>query len=69
MHETILKGYAAGGAIPSPQKNVEKDFLKKYWARWKAGHVGRWYVICWDYIYICIQSYRAFQCVQLLLLS
>ncbi|KAJ3705221.1 hypothetical protein LUZ61_008926 [Rhynchospora tenuis] len=36
-----LEGYAAGGAIPSPQKNVEKDFLKKYWARWKAGHVGR----------------------------
>ncbi|XP_038981850.1 tyrosyl-DNA phosphodiesterase 1 isoform X2 [Phoenix dactylifera] len=36
-----LEGYAAGNAIPSPQKNVEKDFLKKYWARWKANHVGR----------------------------
>ncbi|XP_020096717.1 tyrosyl-DNA phosphodiesterase 1 isoform X2 [Ananas comosus] len=36
-----LEGYAAGNAIPSPQKNVEKDFLKKYWARWKADHVGR----------------------------
>ncbi|XP_078157111.1 tyrosyl-DNA phosphodiesterase-like protein isoform X2 [Carex rostrata] len=36
-----LEGYAAGGAIPSPQKNVEKDFLRKYWARWKADHVGR----------------------------
>lgn len=38
-----FQGYAAGNAIPSPQKNVEKDFLKKYWARWKADHVGRWY--------------------------
>ncbi|XP_077243518.1 tyrosyl-DNA phosphodiesterase-like protein isoform X2 [Tasmannia lanceolata] len=36
-----LEGYAAGNAIPSPQKNVEKDFLKKYWARWKASHTGR----------------------------
>ncbi|XP_073108399.1 tyrosyl-DNA phosphodiesterase 1 isoform X2 [Elaeis guineensis] len=36
-----LEGYAAGNAIPSPQQNVEKDFLKKYWARWKANHVGR----------------------------
>lgn len=36
-----LEGYAAGNAIPSSQKNVEKDFLKKYWARWKADHVGR----------------------------
>ncbi|PKA57825.1 tyrosyl-DNA phosphodiesterase 1 [Apostasia shenzhenica] len=36
-----LEGYAAGNAIPSPQKNVEKEFLRKYWARWKAEHVGR----------------------------
>ncbi|KAK9151884.1 hypothetical protein Syun_010193 [Stephania yunnanensis] len=36
-----LEGYAAGNAIPSPQKNVEKIFLKKYWARWKATHTGR----------------------------
>ncbi|XP_058092682.1 tyrosyl-DNA phosphodiesterase 1 isoform X2 [Magnolia sinica] len=36
-----LEGYAAGNAIPSPQKNIEKDFLKKYWARWKADHTGR----------------------------
>ncbi|XP_010240926.1 PREDICTED: tyrosyl-DNA phosphodiesterase 1 isoform X2 [Nelumbo nucifera] len=36
-----LEGYAAGSAIPSPQKNVEKEFLKKYWARWKASHTGR----------------------------
>eukprot|EP00262_Sarcandra_glabra_P007278 TRINITY_DN19981_c0_g1_i1.p1 TRINITY_DN19981_c0_g1~~TRINITY_DN19981_c0_g1_i1.p1 ORF type:complete len:235 (+),score=35.10 TRINITY_DN19981_c0_g1_i1:32-706(+) len=36
-----LEGYAAGNAIPSPQKNVEKDFLKKYWVRWKANHTGR----------------------------
>ncbi|WOL15127.1 hypothetical protein Cni_G23908 [Canna indica] len=36
-----IEGYAAGSAIPSPQKNVEKDFLKKYWAKWKADHVGR----------------------------
>ncbi|KAL6657929.1 hypothetical protein ACP70R_005709 [Stipagrostis hirtigluma subsp. patula] len=36
-----IEGYAAGSCIPSPQKNVEKDFLKKYWARWKADHVGR----------------------------
>uniref|UniRef100_A0A5B6Z772 Putative tyrosyl-DNA phosphodiesterase 1 n=1 Tax=Davidia involucrata TaxID=16924 RepID=A0A5B6Z772_DAVIN len=36
-----LEGYAAGNAIPSPQKNVEKEFLKKYWAKWKATHSGR----------------------------
>ncbi|KAG8080276.1 hypothetical protein GUJ93_ZPchr0007g4553 [Zizania palustris] len=36
-----IEGYAAGSCIPSPQKNVEKDFLRKYWARWKADHVGR----------------------------
>ncbi|XP_058194679.1 tyrosyl-DNA phosphodiesterase 1 isoform X1 [Rhododendron vialii] len=36
-----LEGYAAGNAIPSPLKNVEKDFLKKYWAKWKASHTGR----------------------------
>ncbi|KAK9714913.1 hypothetical protein RND81_06G130300 [Saponaria officinalis] len=36
-----LEGYAAGNAIPSPIKNVEKEFLKKYWAKWKATHTGR----------------------------
>ncbi|RCV13336.1 hypothetical protein SETIT_2G338100v2 [Setaria italica] len=36
-----IEGYAAGSCIPSPQKNVGKDFLKKYWSRWKADHVGR----------------------------
>ncbi|XP_074270032.1 tyrosyl-DNA phosphodiesterase 1 [Silene latifolia] len=36
-----LEGYAAGNAIPSPIKNVEKEFLKKYWAKWKATHSGR----------------------------
>ncbi|XP_022870063.1 tyrosyl-DNA phosphodiesterase 1-like [Olea europaea var. sylvestris] len=36
-----LEGYAAGNAIPSPVKNVEKEFLKKYWAKWKASHTGR----------------------------
>ncbi|KAL2349519.1 hypothetical protein Fmac_003519 [Flemingia macrophylla] len=36
-----LEGYAAGSAIPSPLKNVEKAFLKKYWAKWKADHTGR----------------------------
>lgn len=36
-----LEGYAAGNAIPSPLKNVEKQFLKKYWAKWKASHTGR----------------------------
>ncbi|XP_010550062.1 PREDICTED: tyrosyl-DNA phosphodiesterase 1 isoform X1 [Tarenaya hassleriana] len=36
-----LEGYAAGNAIPSPLKNMEKAFLKKYWAKWKAGHSGR----------------------------
>lgn len=43
-----LQGYAAGSAIPSPRKNVEKEFLKKYWAKWKATHTGRWYcpLIC-----------------------
>ncbi|RYR10090.1 hypothetical protein Ahy_B05g078558 isoform D [Arachis hypogaea] len=35
------QGYAAGNAIPSPFKNVEKTFLKKYWAKWKADHTGR----------------------------
>jgi tyrosyl-DNA phosphodiesterase-1 len=37
----VYQGYAAGNAIPSPQKNVEKEFLKKYWARWQANHTGR----------------------------
>ncbi|OMO64913.1 hypothetical protein COLO4_31726 [Corchorus olitorius] len=36
-----LEGYAAGSAIPSPIKNVEKAFLKKYWAKWKASDTGR----------------------------
>lgn len=36
-----LEGYGAGSAIPSPLKNVEKEFLKKYWAKWKATHTGR----------------------------
>ncbi|CAH9081531.1 unnamed protein product [Cuscuta epithymum] len=36
-----LEGYAAGGCIPGPQKNVEKQFLKKYWAKWRARHTGR----------------------------
>ncbi|PSR98436.1 Tyrosyl-DNA phosphodiesterase [Actinidia chinensis var. chinensis] len=36
-----LEGYAAGSSIPSPLKNVEKGFLKKYWAKWKASHTGR----------------------------
>ncbi|KAH7545799.1 hypothetical protein FEM48_Zijuj01G0132100 [Ziziphus jujuba var. spinosa] len=36
-----LEGYAAGNAIPSPLKNVEKTFLRKYWAKWKASHTGR----------------------------
>lgn len=35
-----LEGYAAGNSIPSPVKNVEKEFLKKYWAKWKASHTG-----------------------------
>lgn len=36
-----LEGYRAGSCVPGPQKNVEKEFLKKYWAKWKANHVGR----------------------------
>lgn len=36
-----LEGYAAGNAIPSPLKNVEKGFLRKYWAKWKSYHSGR----------------------------
>ncbi|WJX25305.1 hypothetical protein P8452_14364 [Trifolium repens] len=36
-----IEGYAAGSAIPSPLKNVEKAFLKKYWEKWKANHTGR----------------------------
>ncbi|GMH28516.1 hypothetical protein Nepgr_030359 [Nepenthes gracilis] len=36
-----LEGYAAGNAIPSPLNNVEKELLKKYWAKWKASHTGR----------------------------
>lgn len=35
------QGYAAGNALPSPMKNVQKNFLQKYWARWKADHSGR----------------------------
>ena len=40
----LPQGYAAGNAVPGPLKNVEKEFLKKYWAKWKASHTGRWYV-------------------------
>ncbi|CAN0913576.1 Tyrosyl-DNA phosphodiesterase 1 [Linum grandiflorum] len=36
-----LEGYAAGNTVPSPLKNVEKEFLKKYWAKWRATHTGR----------------------------
>ncbi|VFQ88592.1 unnamed protein product [Cuscuta campestris] len=36
-----LEGYAAGSCVPSPLKNVEKPFLKKYWAKWRATHTGR----------------------------
>uniref|UniRef100_A0A7I3ZYA7 PNK FHA domain-containing protein n=1 Tax=Physcomitrium patens TaxID=3218 RepID=A0A7I3ZYA7_PHYPA len=36
-----LEGYAAGGAVPSPLKNVERAFLSKYWYRWQADHTGR----------------------------
>ncbi|KMZ72271.1 putative Tyrosyl-DNA phosphodiesterase [Zostera marina] len=36
-----LEGYAAGNSLASPQKNVEREFLKKYWARWKSSHTGR----------------------------
>ncbi|EPS64521.1 hypothetical protein M569_10259, partial [Genlisea aurea] len=36
-----LEGYAAGNSIPSPQKNVEKAFLNKYWSKWRARHTGR----------------------------
>lgn len=36
-----IEGYAAGGAVPSPQKNVERAFLSKYWSRWQADHTGR----------------------------
>ncbi|XP_071720314.1 tyrosyl-DNA phosphodiesterase 1 isoform X2 [Rutidosis leptorrhynchoides] len=36
-----LEGYAAGSCVPSPLKNVEKPFLKKYWSKWKATHTGR----------------------------
>ncbi|XAR53746.1 Phosphodiesterase I [Bertholletia excelsa] len=32
--------YAAVNATPSALKNVEKEFLKKYWARWKASHTS-----------------------------
>jgi hypothetical protein len=36
-----LQGYAAGNAVPSPQKNVERVFLSKYWSHWQADHSGR----------------------------
>ncbi|KAL2642241.1 hypothetical protein R1flu_009828 [Riccia fluitans] len=35
-----LEGYAAGGSVPSPEKNI-KPFLSKYWAKWRSDHVGR----------------------------
>lgn len=41
---SLLQGYAAGNAIPSPLKNVEKEFLKKFWAKWQADHSGRGYL-------------------------
>jgi hypothetical protein len=37
----MLQGYAAGNAVPSPQKNVERAFLSKYWSHWQADHSGR----------------------------
>ncbi|KAJ7560336.1 hypothetical protein O6H91_04G125000 [Diphasiastrum complanatum] len=41
-----LEGYAAGNAIPSPAKNVDKNFLSKYWAHWQAEHTGRrWFLL------------------------
>eukprot|EP00850_Spirogloea_muscicola_P007898 SM000041S15457 [mRNA] locus=s41:198777:203037:+ [translate_table: standard] len=36
-----LEGYAAGGCVPGPEKNVEKAFLTKYWSRWQADDSGR----------------------------
>ncbi|KAK9749734.1 hypothetical protein RND81_02G146600 [Saponaria officinalis] len=36
-----IQGYTAGNMIPSPLKNVEKEFLKKYWGKWKTTHTGR----------------------------
>eukprot|EP00850_Spirogloea_muscicola_P009649 SM000054S18135 [mRNA] locus=s54:592783:596977:+ [translate_table: standard] len=36
-----LEGYAAGGCVPGPEKNVEKAFLTKYWCRWQADDSGR----------------------------
>lgn len=40
-----VQGYAAGNAVPSPQKNVERAFLSKYWSRWQADHTGRRYAL------------------------
>ncbi|TVU38611.1 hypothetical protein EJB05_11995 [Eragrostis curvula] len=34
-----IEGYAAGSCIPSPQKNVEKDFLRKYWTNRAMPHI------------------------------
>ncbi|GMH07452.1 hypothetical protein Nepgr_009292 [Nepenthes gracilis] len=34
--DALTEGYAAGNAIPSPLNNVEKELLKKHWAKWKA---------------------------------
>ncbi|WCJ20295.1 Tyrosyl-DNA phosphodiesterase 1 [Euphorbia peplus] len=36
-----IEGYAAGSCVPSPFKNVEKAFLKKYWSKWKGTPTGR----------------------------
>ena len=31
---TSIEGYAGGGSVPAPSKNVTKDFLQSLWHRW-----------------------------------
>lgn len=39
--QNSVEGWAAGGSIPGPLKNVGRPFLKEYWRRFGGGPVGR----------------------------
>lgn len=36
-----IEGYAAGGSVCGPHKNVSKDFLRPLWRRWGCRASGR----------------------------
>jgi len=37
---TSIEGYAGGGSVPAPSKNVTKDFLQSLWHRWSPSRGG-----------------------------